>query len=60
MKNLDVLKVDNERSIDIDTLDDFIKCESILNKKIIVFHVIGRNDIGLGHVYRSFNNSTMN
>ena len=52
-EKLEVLKIESDRSVDIDTVDDFIKCDSILNKRIIVFHVIGRNEIGLGHVYRA-------
>ncbi|MDB9971262.1 acylneuraminate cytidylyltransferase [Alphaproteobacteria bacterium] len=51
--NIEFLQLDEERSIDIDTIEDFIKCEAILNRKSIIMHVVGRADIGLGHVYRA-------
>ena len=52
-KNIEFLKIDEEKAIDIDTHEDFIKCEAILNRKFIVMHVVGRPDLGLGHVYRA-------
>lgn len=52
-KNIELLKIDEEKAIDIDTHEDFIKCEAILNRKFIVMHVVGRPDLGLGHVYRA-------
>ena len=51
-KKVEFIEVDEERAIDIDTNEDFIKCEGILNKKLIIIHVVGRPDLGLGHVYR--------
>lgn len=52
-KNIEFLKIDEERAIDIDSHEDFIKCEAILNRKLIIMHVVGRPDLGLGHVYRA-------
>ncbi len=51
-KKVEFIEVDEERAIDIDTIEDFIQCEGILNKKLIIIHVVGRPDLGLGHVYR--------
>ena len=42
-----------ERSFDIDTLTDLYLCESILKHKRIVFSVVGRSELGLGHAYRA-------
>lgn len=44
--------VPNERSFDIDSFSDLYLCESILNRKRVVFTVIGRQDFGMGHAYR--------
>ena len=52
-KKIEFIQLDEERAIDIDTNEDFIKCESILNRKLIIMHVVGRSDLGLGHVYRA-------
>jgi CMP-N-acetylneuraminic acid synthetase/spore coat polysaccharide biosynthesis predicted glycosyltransferase SpsG len=51
-KKVEFLQFDEERAIDIDTIEDFIQCEGVLNKKLIIIHVVGRPDLGLGHVYR--------
>lgn len=42
-----------ERSVDIDTLRDFWLCEQILNRKRILFSVIGNRETGLGHAFRA-------
>ena len=47
------MKIESDRSIDIDTVDDFYKMRQYFKQKNNCFHVIGRNDIGLGHVYRA-------
>ena len=51
--NISLLELDPVRAIDIDTDLDFLKCQNVLNKKIILMHVVGRPDLGLGHVYRA-------
>lgn len=45
-------EVPQDRSVDIDTFDDFLLCEAILRRRKIVFVVIGNQSVGLGHVYR--------
>lgn len=42
-----------QRSIDIDNYHDLWLCEMILQQKRIVFVVIGNNQIGMGHAYRT-------
>lgn len=42
-----------EKSIDIDRIEDFLLCDSILSRKRIAFFVAGNSRIGLGHVYRA-------
>lgn len=48
---LDVFEVAEEESIDIDSYNDWIICESILRRKNIVFRVDGTKERGLGHIY---------
>ena len=38
---------------EIETLQDWWVCEKLLQRKRIVFRVIGNNRIGMGHVYRA-------
>lgn len=45
--------VPHERSVDIDSYNDFAFCEFVLKKKRIVMAVIGNPEIGMGHVYRA-------
>ena len=45
-------EISQDRSVDIDTFDDFLLCEAILRRRKIVFVVIGNQTVGLGHVYR--------
>jgi CMP-N-acetylneuraminic acid synthetase len=52
-KNIKLLFTDPQRSVDIDTATDFFICESLLQRKKIVFVVVGRHEVGLGHAYRS-------
>lgn len=51
--NIKLFVMPAERSFDIDTTTDLYLCESILNHKRIVFTVVGRNELGLGHAYRA-------
>lgn len=41
------------RSFDIDNFSDLYLCESILNRKKIVFTVVGYPEVGLGHAFRA-------
>jgi spore coat polysaccharide biosynthesis predicted glycosyltransferase SpsG len=45
--------IDEERSIEIETYQDWWICEKILQRKRIVFNVIGSIKIGMGHIYHS-------
>jgi CMP-N-acetylneuraminic acid synthetase/spore coat polysaccharide biosynthesis predicted glycosyltransferase SpsG len=51
--NVALLEVPQMRSFDIDNFSDFYLCESILNRKRIVFAVVGYFEVGLGHAYRA-------
>jgi CMP-N-acetylneuraminic acid synthetase/spore coat polysaccharide biosynthesis predicted glycosyltransferase SpsG len=51
--NVALLEMPQDRSFDIDNFSDLALCESILNRRKIVFAVIGYNEVGLGHVYRT-------
>jgi CMP-N-acetylneuraminic acid synthetase/spore coat polysaccharide biosynthesis predicted glycosyltransferase SpsG len=51
-KTVELLPLPVERSIDIDSDLDFFICESILARKRVVFSVVGRKELGLGHAYR--------
>lgn len=48
-----VFKVPEWESRDIDSIEDWIVCESLLSRKTIVFRVDGSKELGLGHVYRA-------
>lgn len=45
--------VENEKSIEIESYQDWWVCEKILQRKKIVFNVIGSLEIGMGHIYHS-------
>ena len=42
-----------DKSIEIDSYQDWWVCEKLLKQKIIVFNVIGSIEIGMGHIYHS-------
>ncbi|CAN7570462.1 NTP transferase domain-containing protein [Cupriavidus necator] len=50
---VNLLEVPRERSIDIDGDLDFFICESILRRRRVVFSVVGRATLGMGHAYRA-------
>ena len=52
-ENVDLHIVPNDRSFDIDNYSDLYLCEAILNRKRIVFTVVGYPEVGLGHAYRA-------
>jgi spore coat polysaccharide biosynthesis predicted glycosyltransferase SpsG/CMP-N-acetylneuraminic acid synthetase len=43
----------DDRAIEIQSYQDWWICEKLLQRKRIVFNVIGSVEIGMGHVYRS-------
>lgn len=43
----------HDKSIEIESYQDWWVCEKILNQKRIVFNVIGSTEIGMGHIYHS-------
>ena len=45
--------IDGEKSIEIENYQDWWVCEKILQRKRIVFNVIGNKEIGMGHIYHS-------
>jgi len=45
--------IDEEKSIEIETYQDWWICEKILQRKKIIFNVIGNTQIGMGHIYHS-------
>lgn len=51
--NIQLYEIPHERSFDIDTFADLYLCESLLNRKRIVFTVIGYAQVGLGHAFRT-------
>lgn len=48
-----LLEMPQGRSFDIDEITDLYLCESVLNRKRIVFAVLGYPSVGLGHAYRA-------
>ena len=45
--------IDEENSIEIESYQDWWICEKLLQRKRIVFNVIGSLEIGMGHIYHS-------
>lgn len=52
-RKVTIFEVPEEQATDIDTIQDWIICETFLKKKIIVFRVDGYKKLGLGHVFRA-------
>lgn len=51
--NVTVFEVPADEAVDIDTMQDWIVCEAMLSRRLIVFRVDGHKELGLGHVYRA-------
>lgn len=51
-KNVALHVMPHERSFDIDSIADLYLCEAMLTQKRIVFTVIGRPAVGMGHAFR--------
>ena len=45
--------IETEKSIEIESYQDWWVCEKVLQRKRIVFNVIGSIEIGMGHIYHS-------
>ena len=45
--------IQTEKSIEIENYQDWWICEKVLQRKRIVFNVIGNIEIGMGHIYHS-------
>ena len=45
--------IENEKSIEIESYQDWWVCEKLLQRKRVVFHVIGNTQVGMGHIYRA-------
>lgn len=52
-KNVGIHEVPHERSFDIDSFSDLYVCEAMLQRKKIVFTVVGYAAVGLGHAFRT-------
>lgn len=49
---VNIFEISEDESVDIDTYSDWVLCENILKRKKIMFHTVGRRQVGMGHVYR--------
>ena len=45
--------IEEEKSIEIESYQDWWICEKLLQRKRIVFNVIGNIKVGMGHIYRA-------
>jgi len=52
-RHIQLLIVPHDRSIDIDTYQDFAVAEFLLKRRRVAFVVVGNRDLGLGHAYRT-------
>lgn len=50
-KDITVYEVPEREANDIDSVEDWIVSESIMNKKNIVFRCDGMKELGMGHIY---------
>lgn len=51
-ENITVYETAQREAIDIDSEEDWISAESILRRKRIVLRCVGRQELGMGHIYR--------
>lgn len=50
--NVSIYEISSKEAVDIDTAEDFILCEKIMQSKKILFYANGEEKLGMGHVYR--------
>lgn len=51
-EKVNIFEITEDEAVDIDTYSDWVLCENILRRKKILFHTVGRRQVGMGHVYR--------
>ncbi len=51
-KKISVYETPQEESIDIDTYEDWVAAEAVLNRKKILLRTVGERRLGMGHIYR--------
>ncbi len=51
-KKINIFEISPDEAIDIDTEADWIVAESIMKRKKIIFHTVGKPQLGMGHIYR--------
>ena len=51
-EDITVYETDQREAIDIDSEEDWISAESILRRRRIVLRCVGRQELGMGHIYR--------
>lgn len=49
---VNIFEISEDEAVDIDTYSDWVLCENILRRKKIMFHTVGKRQVGMGHVYR--------
>lgn len=49
--NISVYEVPEREATDIDSVEDWVVSESVLNRKNIIFRCDGMKELGMGHVY---------
>lgn len=52
-ESVGLVEVPQSRSFDIDNFSDLYLCEAMLNRKKIVFTVVGYAEVGMGHAFRA-------
>ncbi len=51
-KKVNIFEISADEAVDIDTEADWIVAESIMKRKKIIFHTVGKPQLGMGHIYR--------
>lgn len=51
-QRINIFEISADEAIDIDTEADWIVAESIMKRKKIIFHTVGKPQLGMGHIYR--------
>ena len=52
-EKIEVFEVPEREATDIDAVEDWVVCESLLGRKRVAFRVDGYRSLGMGHVYRA-------
>lgn len=51
-QKVSIYEISVDEAVDIDTEADWIVAESILRRKKIIFRTVGKQQLGMGHIYR--------